>query len=77
MVEAVYLGSIDDDAAERVQIVVELLLDLPGPVDLLLDPYMAGGFKQHGFLLGLQRILRLLGVQGDHRSQRGVDGLRA
>ena len=72
MVEAVYLCSIADDVAERVEVVVELSLDVGRPFHLLARPNMPGGLHQHRPFLRLQLVFRLVGIEVHHPGQGRV-----
>ena len=72
MVEAVNLRRIADNRTERVQVVVELPLQVGRGFHLLLGPYMPRGLHQHDPLLILQLLLCLVRVGQYHSGQHGV-----
>ena len=75
MVETVNLRRIADNRAERVQVIVELPLQVRRAFHFLLRPYMSRGLHQHDLLLILQFFLGLVSINQNH-SRKGRIVLR-
>ena len=71
-VETVYLRRVADYRPERVQIVVELPLQVGRGFHFLFRPQVSGGLQQHDLLLVLQLLFRLVGIEQDHPGKHGV-----
>ena len=72
VVETVYLRRIADYRPERVQIAVELPLQVGRGFHFLFRPQVSGGLHQHDLLLVLQLLFRLVGIEQDHSGKHGV-----
>ena len=72
MVKTVYLRCVADYRPERVQIVVELPLQVGRGFHFLFRPQVSGGLHQHDLLLVLQLLFRLVGIEQDHPGKHGV-----
>ena len=72
VVETVYLRRIAYNRPERVQIVVELPLQVGRGFHFLFRPQVSGGLQQHDLLLVLQLLFRLVGIEQDHPGKHGV-----
>ena len=72
VVETVYLRRVADYRPERVQIVVELPLQVGRGFHFLFRPQVSGGLQQHDLLLVLQLLFRLVGIEQNHPGKHGV-----
>ena len=72
VIETVYLRRVADYRPERVQIAVELPLQVGRGFHFLFRPQVSGGLHQHDFLLVLQLLFRLVGIEQDHSGQYRV-----
>ena len=72
MIKAINLCGIADDGPERIQILVELPLQVGRSLYFLFRPYMSGSLQHHHLLLVFQLFLRLVRVEQYHSGQNRI-----
>ena len=72
MIKTVNLCRVADDGPERIQILVELPLQVGRSLYFLFRPYMSGSLQHHHLLLVFQLFLRLVRVEQYHSGQNRI-----
>ena len=72
MVKTVNLCRVADDGTKRIQVLVELPLQVRCRLYFLFRPYMSGSLQHHDLLLVFQFFLRLVRVEQYHSGQNRI-----